>query len=112
MPQTTQWYSERVPDTQPSTHPFDSDVPVRLTATCRKGDMNLCPSNENTTVTPVPARPLKHSDMAKRVAGVITRKAKVARMTDAAYFRQNEWQSTRITRAEVRNDAAKAKAPS
>src|SRR6476661_878862 len=68
--------------------PPHSDVSGRLTATCGKGDMTLCPPAESTSVSPVSASAIKRSELAERVAAVITRKAKVARMSDAAYFRK------------------------
>ena len=68
--------------------------------------MTWCPPAERSSVSPVPASATKRSELAERVAAVITRKAKVAGMSDAAYFREiMSGRAPRITRAEAQREA-------
>jgi hypothetical protein len=60
--------------------------------------MELLPENQS----PIPSGLTQRIDLADRVAGVITRKAKIAGISDVAYFREiMAGRVPRITRAEA-----------
>jgi hypothetical protein len=59
-------------------------------------------TNDGTNVLPI----LQRRELSKRVAAVITRKAKDAGLSDAAYFREiMDGRAPRITQAEARTAA-------